>query len=100
MDHLARFVMTKTGLADAMRQVVSAPAGPQNPGYVAVTAAIELLVRANEEAGTIRPGVTVDDFLLVIGGLWQIDPHGDWRPQATRLMDFVMDGLRVGAPGR
>jgi AcrR family transcriptional regulator len=100
MDHLARFVMTKTGLADAMRQAASARLGPQNPGYMSVIAAMDLLLRANEQAGTIRPGVTADDFRLAIGGLWQIDPRGDWKPQATRLMDFVMDGLRVGAPGR
>jgi hypothetical protein len=65
-----------------------------------VTEAAELLLRANEEAGTIRPGVTADDFLLAIGGLWQLGPHGDWRPRATRLLDLVMDGLRTGAPGR
>lgn len=44
--------------------------------------------------------MTADDFLLAIAGLWQIDPHSDWQPRATRLMDLVMDGLRAGAPGR
>jgi hypothetical protein len=42
--------------------------------------------------------VTPEDFFLVIAGLWQIDAGGDWQPRATRLLDFVMDGLRVGAP--
>lgn len=65
-----------------------------------MTSAAGLLLRAGEEAGTIRPGVTPDDFLLAIAGLWQIDPHSDWQPRATRLMDLVMDGLRAGAPGR
>lgn len=59
--------------------------------------AAELLLRAGEEAGTIRPGVTADDFMLAIGGLWQIDPGGDWQPRATRLLDLIMDGLRAGA---
>lgn len=100
MDHLARFAMTKAGLADAIRLVTSAPGGPERPGPTPVVDAAGTLLRANEEAGTIRPGVTADDFFLTIAGLWQIDPHEDWQPRATRLLDIVMDGLRVGAPGR
>ncbi|MFF5955124.1 TetR/AcrR family transcriptional regulator [Streptomyces luteogriseus] len=100
MDRLARFAMTKAGLADAIRQATSAPGRPEKPGHAPVTEAAELLLRAAEDAGTIRPGVTVSDLFLVIGGLWTMDPHTDWQPRATRLLDFVMDGLRVGAPGR
>ncbi|WP_189827073.1 TetR/AcrR family transcriptional regulator [Streptomyces finlayi] len=100
MDRLAEFSMAKAGLADALRQATGAPGGPKKPGHTPVTAAADLLLRANEEAGTIRPGVTGDDFLLTIAGLWLLDPHEDWQPRATRLLDFVMDGLRVGAPGR
>ncbi|MET8641323.1 MULTISPECIES: TetR/AcrR family transcriptional regulator [unclassified Streptomyces] len=100
MDRFARFAMAKAGLADAIRQATSGPDQPAKPGYAAVTDAAELLLRAGEEAGTIRPGVTSDDLLLAIAGLWQIDPRGDWQPRVARLLDFVMDGLRVGAPGR
>ncbi|MEU0900603.1 TetR/AcrR family transcriptional regulator [Streptomyces massasporeus] len=99
MDRLARFAMTKAGLADAIRQATSAPGQPAKPGHTPVTDAAELLLRAAEEAGTIRPGVTASDLFLVIGGLWTMDPHTDWQPRATRLLDFVMDGLRVGAAG-
>ncbi|MFF8595618.1 TetR/AcrR family transcriptional regulator [Streptomyces sp. NPDC015220] len=100
MDHLARFAMTKAGLADAIRQATSAPGSPAKPGHSPVSAAAELLLRAAEEAGTVRPGVTGDDFLLAIAGLWQLDPHGDWQSRAARLLDLVMDGLRAGAPRR
>lgn len=100
MDHLARFAMTKAGLADAIRQATSAPGGPAKPGHTPVTSAAELLLHANAEAGTIRPGVTADDFILAIAGLWQLDPHGNWQPRAARLLDLVMDGLRAGATGR
>lgn len=33
MDHLARFAMTKAGLANAIRQATSAPDGPAKPGH-------------------------------------------------------------------
>ena len=100
MDHLARFAMAKVGLAGAIRQATSVLGSQGKPGHAAVTDAAELLLRAGEEAGTIRPGVTGDDFFLAIAGLWQIDPHGDWQPRVGRLLHLVMDGLRAGAPGR
>jgi AcrR family transcriptional regulator len=98
MDRLAEYAMTKTGLAAAIRQVIGAPVSPANPAYPSIVAAVEPLLRANDKAGTIRPGVTADDFILAIAGLWHIDPRQDWQPQAARLLDLVMDGLRVGAP--
>lgn len=99
MDRLAQYAMTKAGLADAIRQATSAPDCAGKSGYAPVVAAAQSLLSANEEAGTIRPGVTADDFFLAIAGIWQIDASGDWQPRLKRLMDLVMDGLRAGAPG-
>ncbi|MGP8297323.1 TetR/AcrR family transcriptional regulator [Streptomyces inhibens] len=99
MDRLAQYAMAKAGLADAMRQATSAHGSLAALGRGSVTSAVALLLKANEEAGTIRPGVTPDDFVLAIAGLWQIDPHGDWQSRSGRLLDLVMDGLRAGAPG-
>jgi AcrR family transcriptional regulator len=100
MDRLARFIMAKTGLGDALRQASSATGGPEPSGYSLVLGSIEFLLNANHEAGTIRPGVTADDFLRAIAGIWQIDISGDWHAQATRLLDIVMAGLHTGAQGR
>ncbi|GGQ53987.1 MULTISPECIES: TetR/AcrR family transcriptional regulator [Streptomyces] len=99
MDRLAEFAMTKAGLADAIRLATSAPGGPAKPAHTPVTDAADTLLRANDAAGTIRPGMTPDDLVLAIGGLWQMAPTDDWRPRAARLLDLVMDGLRAGAPG-
>ncbi|MEE3664249.1 TetR/AcrR family transcriptional regulator [Brenneria sp. g21c3] len=99
MDRLARYAMTKAGLADAIRQVAHARDCPGTAGYAPVAAAAQRLLDANQAAGAIRPGVTVDDFFLAIAGIWQIDAGEDWQRRLTRLMDLVMDGLRAGAPG-
>ncbi|WP_369256042.1 TetR/AcrR family transcriptional regulator [Streptomyces sp. R35] len=102
MNRLAQYAMAKAGLADALRTATttSTPRGTlTSMGHGPVSSAVDLLLKANEEAGTIRPGVTPDDFVLAIAGLWQIDPHSAWQPRAARLLDLVMDGLRAGAPG-
>ncbi|UQA90853.1 TetR/AcrR family transcriptional regulator [Streptomyces halobius] len=100
MDRLAQYAMAKAGLADALRKATSAHGSLAGLGHGPVTSAVALLLKANEEAGTIRPGVSPDDFVLAIAGLWHIDPHSDWRSRAGRLLDLVMDGLRAGVPGR
>ncbi|WP_254407013.1 TetR/AcrR family transcriptional regulator [Streptomyces sp. GMY02] len=100
MDRLAQYAMAKAGLADALRKSTSTHGSLARIGYSPVSQAVTLLLNANKEAGTIRPDLTPDDFLLAIAGLWQIDPHTtDWQPRATRLLDLVMDGLRTGARG-
>ncbi|MCX4792794.1 MULTISPECIES: TetR/AcrR family transcriptional regulator [unclassified Streptomyces] len=99
MDGLAQYALAKAGLADALRRATSSYGSLAQLGHGPVSRAVTLLLNANEEAGTIRPGLTPDDVVLAIAGLWQIDPHSDWQPRATRLLDLVMDGLRAGAPG-
>jgi AcrR family transcriptional regulator len=98
MDRLAQYGMAKAGLADALRSSTVTRGTLTKLGHGSVRSAVTLLLEANEEAGTIRPGVTQDDFMLAIAGLWQLDPHADWQPRATRLLDLVLDGLRAGAP--
>ncbi|EJL03246.1 MULTISPECIES: TetR/AcrR family transcriptional regulator [Pseudomonas] len=98
MDHLAEYAMTKAGLAAAIRQAASSYEFPGKSGYAPVQTAAELLLRANEKAGTIRSGVTHDDFFLAIAGIWQVDSQSEWRPRLARLMDLVLDGLCVGSP--
>ncbi|MBZ4320794.1 TetR/AcrR family transcriptional regulator [Streptomyces sp. SCA2-4] len=100
LDRLARYAAAKAGLADAMREATRAPATPARWGHAPITDAIELLLEANEKAGAIRPGVTPDDFLLAIAGLWHIGARPDAEERVGRLFDLVTDGLRAGAPGR
>ncbi|MEV0443134.1 TetR/AcrR family transcriptional regulator [Streptomyces spectabilis] len=99
MSRLARYSMTKAGLAQAMGKA-TAYGSFAALGHGPVTSAVGLLLAANDAAGTIRPGLTPDDFMLAIAGLWHIDPDSDWQARADQLLDIVMDGLRAGAPGR
>lgn len=100
MARLAEYAMNKAGLADAIREVSSVGDCAGKESYAPVVAAAKSLLDANEKAGTIRPGITTDDFFLAIAGIWQINFNDEWKPRLGWLMDFVMEGLRVGAPAR
>ncbi|RLL70852.1 TetR/AcrR family transcriptional regulator [Streptomyces sp. Z26] len=95
LDRLARFTLTKTGLAEALRHATRAPGAPDKPSYAPVEDAVRLLLRANEQAGTVRPGLTPEDFFLATAGIWQLDPTADdWPARTARLLDLVLYGLR------
>jgi hypothetical protein len=92
-DRLAYYGKIKHGLADVLHAAT-------NDGLVGEThgpiiGAITLLLRACEEAGSIRSGLDPDDVLLIMGFLWRLDPPGDREARASRLLDLVMDGLRA-----
>jgi AcrR family transcriptional regulator len=96
LDRLAYYGRIKHGLADVLHAATSD--GLVGETYGPVIRAITLLLRACEEAGSVRPGLDPDDVLLLMGFLWRIDASDDWQARASRMLDLVMDGLRTGAP--
>lgn len=98
MNRLAEYSMTKAGLANAIREVSFMRDCQAKTGYAPVVAAAQLLLDANQKAGTIHAGVTTDDFFLATAGIWQIDFDKEWQPRLAWLIDFVMAGLGAGAP--
>ena len=99
LDRAAHYAMTKAGLAGALSTVITSPEALAAESVGLVRGALSLLLRANEQAGTIRAGLDPDDVLLLMGFLWRIDPNGDWQARSGRLLDLLMDGLRAGAIG-
>ncbi|MBO0875087.1 MAG: TetR/AcrR family transcriptional regulator, partial [Pseudonocardia sp.] len=56
-DHLARYMMTKRGLANALRAATPSSAAGELPANAHLTLidAVATLLKANIEAGTVRP---------------------------------------------
>ena len=96
LQRTARYSITKHGLANALNSVVSTDAAAPNK-YDLLSGALAKLLEAGAGAGVIRDDVSPDDMLLAMSGLWRLDTQGDWQGQAKRLIDLLMDGLKVGA---
>jgi AcrR family transcriptional regulator len=93
IDHLARYMMTKRGLANALSAATSARGSLPADAYVAMTGAVETLLTANVRAGTIRAGLTPTAVLRGLSGLLLLDPQGDWRQDAADLTDLLWRGM-------
>ena len=95
VDHLARYAVTKHGLADALRKATTPGSDLSSTDtYTVIVAALDRLLQANIAAGTLRPDVNAEDVILALAGLWQLDPTSDWSAQAQRIYGIVLGGLR------
>jgi AcrR family transcriptional regulator len=96
---LARYAVTKHGLADALRKAASPGSDLSSTDtYTAIVGALDRLLQANIAAGTLRPGLDAEDVVLALAGLWQLDPASDWNAQAQRIYDIVLGGLQRPTP--
>jgi AcrR family transcriptional regulator len=93
IDHLARYMMTKRGLANALSGVTSARSTLPANAYAAMVGAVETLLNANIEAGTIRADLAPATVLRGLSGLLHLDPLGQWRTEATDLIDLLWQGM-------
>jgi AcrR family transcriptional regulator len=98
VERLARYAVTKHGLADALRKATTRGSDlSSTETYSTIVRALDRLLQANISAGTLRPGLDADDVILALAGLWQLDPASDWRAQAQRIYDIVLSGLQQSA---
>jgi AcrR family transcriptional regulator len=92
-DHLARYMMTKRGLVEALRAATSSHEDVARKAYDAMAGAVSTLLAANVEAGTVRADVDPETVLRGLSGLFHLDPRGDWRSQAEALTDLIWHGM-------
>ncbi|MGP4016510.1 TetR/AcrR family transcriptional regulator [Saccharopolyspora sp. 5N708] len=99
MDRFVDYMMTKHGMADALRAVIASGGNPYAESRDRMVAAIGTLLRAGIAAGTVRPDIEAVDVLVSISGLSLAAGQPAQRDQARRLLDLLMDGLRYRATG-
>ncbi|MEB3365816.1 TetR/AcrR family transcriptional regulator [Saccharopolyspora mangrovi] len=94
-DHLAHYMMTKRGLAKALAAATSSPAELPVNAHETLVEALSALLRANAEAGNLRPDLNPETVLRGLGGLLYLDPKRDWRTETSDLLDLLWRGMRA-----
>jgi AcrR family transcriptional regulator len=95
LKRLANYGKIKHGLADVLHAAMKADESVLRETYGPMVGAIDRLLRACEATKEIRSGVDAEDFLLLLGFLWRIEPGADGAARAERLLELVLDGLRA-----
>ena len=92
-DHLAHYMMTKRGLANALRAATPSHGELPANAYEALVGAVATLLKANVEAGTVRADLDPETVLRGLGGLLYLDRSGDWKSQTACLTDLLWRGM-------
>ncbi|PPJ30589.1 TetR/AcrR family transcriptional regulator [Nocardia nova] len=94
LGRYADFVATKRGMAEALREVIASGAVTSAQTRERLSAAIRSVLDAGISAGTLRDDVRPEDITAAMAGatLAGID-----REQIDRLLDLLLDGVRLGA---
>lgn len=93
--YLARYMMTKRGLADAIRTATTSHAELFANAYEAMIGAVSTLLEANVRAGSVRAGLDPRTVLRALSGLLHLNPREDWQAQTDNLTDLLWKGLHA-----
>jgi AcrR family transcriptional regulator len=91
--HLARYMMTKRGLADALRTATTSQEELFAKAYEVMVTAVSTLLEANVRAGSVRADVDPPTLLRALSGLLYLNPREDWQNQTEDLTDLLWKGM-------
>jgi AcrR family transcriptional regulator len=97
MERFVDYVATKKGMKGALQAVVDADSQFFAGTYGQIVEALDALLRAGVDAGTIRADIDPEDVLRAMRGAWLVTDDLHREDQSGRLLDLLMDGLRFGA---
>ncbi len=89
-DRLATFGRMKHAVADILHAAKSDQDFEET--YWSMLGAVRQLMEACEGSGEIRRGVDAEDFLLLLGCLWQIPPTPAGEARVKRLLALAFRG--------
>jgi AcrR family transcriptional regulator len=93
MDRYADFVATKRGMAEALAALFARGAVEPTNTRASIVGAVDLLLRAGADDGSLRSDVLADD---VVSGLLGIFLASGSPDQTARMLDLLVAGVAAG----
>ncbi len=90
MDRYASFVAAKRGTAESLRAMVDSGAVEPSQSHASIVGAVEMLLRAGVDVGSLRSDVRADD---VVSSLLGIFLTSDSPEQTGRMLDLLVAGV-------
>lgn len=89
------FVATKKGMAAALALAAHKPSELMAFSYERLTKAVGALLERAVAAGELRADVSPEDLLRALIGMCLMHDQPGWQASVLRLLDVLVDGLRV-----
>jgi AcrR family transcriptional regulator len=95
-DRFVKSGRMKYGVADIIHAATSDQDAQQI--YTPMLAVVRQFIDACEQSGEIPPGNDPDDFLIMLGFLWQVPPTAAGQARVKRLLTMAFRGLGLNHP--
>jgi AcrR family transcriptional regulator len=106
MDLFGDWLATKHGMTDTLLAMIESGEIGLAQTRAELLDVITTILEAGRAAGELRGDVTAEDIAASLIGIFTVAGKPEHRPQADRLLDLLMDGLRprpgaaAGRPGQ
>jgi AcrR family transcriptional regulator len=90
MDRYAGFVAAKRGMAESLHAMFDSGAMQRNETRASITEAVDLLLRAGADDGSLRADVSADDVVSSLIGIFLASGSPE---QTGRLLDLLVAGV-------
>lgn len=94
MDRYGAFVAAKRGMAETLRALLASSAEPGETRQ-RIRAAVDDILVAGAAAHVLRADVAADDVVVALIGVFLATAQAPDPRQAGRMLDLLVDGLRV-----
>jgi AcrR family transcriptional regulator len=95
MDVFLDWAVTKHGMVDALRIVVSSGRIGPNEMRGELESVVSLFLARGAEVGDLRVDVDAADVAATLSGVLSVASAPSQRAQAGRMLDIIADGLRI-----
>lgn len=89
-----RLAATKKGMIEGLQLAAHNPSELKAYSFRRLTDSVDLLLKRASAARKIRADVSPETLLRMLVGIFYSSGGGDWQPEALRLVDVFVDGLR------
>lgn len=93
-DRFAQAGSVKHGVADTLHAAVSEQ--DIQDTFRTLVAAVRRLMTACEQAGSILPGISPQDVLVMLSSVLRIAPTPDGKAQVSRILALILRSLTAG----
>jgi AcrR family transcriptional regulator len=94
MDLFGDWLMTKHGMIGTLLAMIESGEIALAQTRAELLEVITTILEAGRAAGDLRPDVTAEDIAASLLGIFTVAGKPGQRPQADRLLNLLMDGLR------
>jgi AcrR family transcriptional regulator len=95
MDLFGDWLMTKHGMIHTLLAMIESGEIALAQTRAELLAVIDSILAAGRATGELRADVTAEDISASLLGIFTVAGKPEHRPQADRLLDLLMDGLRA-----